>query len=167
MEHKKLYTKTGDHGETAIGDGLRVAKDDIRIDTNGEIDELNSWLGVVGSMLPTGDGKVEEIKGVQRRLMEFMAVVASPKVGLQLPGLGRTIEMMECQIDEICQNRAFNFVLPGGMPVSAFLHVARCKARTCERRLWTLNRQYPIDPNIMVYMNRLSDYLFALSQGMR
>lgn len=167
MEYKKLYTKTGDKGETTLGDGMRVAKDDIRVETNGELDALNSWLGVVVSMLPEGDNRVGELKRVQRRLMEIMSVVASSHPEKRVPGMKEAIEAIERTVDKISDKRVFSFVLPGGTPVEAFLHVTRCKARTCERRLWALSRHYPVCEEIMVYMNRLSDYLFALAMERR
>jgi cob(I)alamin adenosyltransferase len=76
-------------------------------------------------------------------------------------------EQLEHRIDELSDDKKFHFVLPGGTLLSACLHLARSHTRTCERRLWTLNRSYPIDINILKYMNRLSDYFFALALCMK
>ena len=125
---KQIYTKTGDKGETSLRDGVRVAKDDPRIEANGELDHLNALLGVVRSMLPEGSTR-ELIFCLQRELMSIMSHV--------IPGNGSTL--------------------------SAIIHTARTQARTVERRLWSLSRQYAVDESILIMMNRLSDYLFVLA----
>lgn len=161
---KQIYTKTGDEGETSLREGVRVDKDDLRIETNGQIDHLNALLGVVRGMLPEGDGSRDLIRATQRELMTVMSHVATPE-GKSNPRKMHTEELtlqMEQAID--AAQREGGFVVPGdGSPLSAFLHVARTQTRTVERRLWTLNRQYPVDESILRMMNRLSDYLFVLA----
>ena len=149
---KNIYTKTGDEGETSLRGGVRVAKDDLRIEVNGQLDMLNSLLGLIAD-----DILVDE---VQRELMVVMSVVATPD-GQTNP---RTLhceeltERMEQAIDKVKDNGVTGFVVPKGI-----IHVARAQARTVERRLWTLHREHPLDPSILRMMNRLSDYLFALT----
>ena len=160
---KKIYTKTGDKGETSLRDGVRVAKDDPRIEANGELDHLNALLGVVSSMLPEGNVR-ELIYCLQRELMTIMSHVATPE-GRTNPRQLHTQELtveMESAIDQF--QPAGGFVIPGnGSTLSAIIHTARTQARTVERRLWSLSRQYAVDESILVMMNRLSDYLFVLA----
>ncbi|MBP3757457.1 MAG: cob(I)yrinic acid a,c-diamide adenosyltransferase [Prevotella sp.] len=161
---KKIYTKTGDQGETSLREGVRVAKDDPRIETNGQLDQLNSLLGVVRTMLKDDGDSSQLIHTVQRELMTVMSHVATPE-GHSNPRPLHSVELtqrMEQVID--AAQTAGGFVIPGdGSTLSAFIHLARTQARTVERHLWTLNRQYAIDESILVMMNRLSDYLFVLA----
>ena len=160
---KQIYTKTGDKGETSLRDGVRVAKDDPRIEANGELDHLNALLGVVRSMLPEGSTR-ELIYCLQRELMSIMSHVATPE-GRTNPRQLRTQELplqMESAIGQF--QPAGGFVIPGnGSTLSAIIHTARTQARTVERRLWSLSRQYAVDESILIMMNRLSDYLFVLA----
>lgn len=165
---KQIYTKTGDQGETCLRDGVRVAKDDLRIETNGQTDHLNALLGVVRSMLQEGDER-SLICAVQRELMTVMSHVATPE-GKTNPRQLHTEELtlkMEQAIDAFCAEpgkATAGFVIPGsGSSLSAFIHLARTQARTVERRLWALHRQHPVDESILRMMNRLSDYLFVLA----
>lgn len=157
---KQIYTKTGDDGQTALRGGLRVDKDDIRIETNGQIDHLNALLGVVRAQ--TQD---ELLLQVQRELMVVMSHVATPQ-GEENPKTLRVVELtslMEQAIDRLTATKPAGFVLPGDSLPSAFVHLARTQCRTVERRLWTLNRQYPVRQEVLRFFNRLSDYLFALA----
>ena len=149
---KNIYTKTGDEGMTSLRGGVRVPKDDIRIETNGQLDMLNSLLG----MLP------EEplIADVQREMMVVMSHVATPD-GQQNPRPLHCEELaqrMEEAIDQMKGEMPKGFVVPRGI-----IHVARAQCRTAERRLWALHREHPLDESILRMMNRLSDYLFCLS----
>ena len=149
---KTIYTKTGDKGQTSLRGGVRVSKDDIRIETNGELDMLNALLG----LLP------EEplLSSIQRELMTIMSHVATPD-GEHNPRPLHCDELaarMEQAIDALTAQQTLAFVIPRGI-----VHVARAQCRTAERRLWTLCRQHPHDESILRFMNRLSDYLFALS----
>jgi len=164
----KIYTKKGDGGQTSLRQGLRVSKDDIRIEANGEIDELNSIIGVVTALLDEDREQKEELQDIQTRLMRMMSAIAMPgKDPVNDLSLMKATEQLEHRIDELSDDKKFHFVLPGGTLLSACLHLARSHTRTCERRLWTLNRSYPIDKNILKYMNRLSDYFFALALCMK
>ena len=163
---KQIYTKTGDEGQTSLRDGVRVPKDDLRIETNGQIDLLNAHLGVVRSMLDkTQDvATVQLIHAVQRELMTVMSHIATPEGSVnprELLAADITVQM-EQAIDSA--NYQGGFVVPGGgSQLSAFIHLARTQARTVERRLWSLNREHLVHHDILVMLNRLSDYLFVLA----
>lgn len=161
---KQIYTKTGDEGLTSLREGVRVAKDDPRIETNGQIDQLNACLGVVRSMLGDDEENCDLIHAVQRELMTVMSHLATPD-GSENPRELHAAELtsqLERAIDQA--NFQGGFVVPGGgSQLSAFIHLARTQARTVERRLWSLNREHPVGSAVLVMMNRLSDYLFVLS----
>lgn len=136
---------------TSLRDGVRVSKDDPRIEANGELDMLNSIIGLIseGNQLLTD---------IQRELMTVMSHVATPD-GKQNPRPLHCDELttrMEQTID--AAHTPTGFVLPRGI-----VHVARAQCRTAERRLWTVHRQHPLDGSIMRMMNRLSDYLFVMA----
>lgn len=161
----RIYTKTGDTGETSLFGGERVRKDDIRIEVNGEIDELTCAIGVVRAMMSDGDAVKKDLETIQEELMVVMGYVASDK-GLdddKRMEINALVAKMEAGIDERASGMGFSFVLPGANELSASLHLVRAKARTVERRLWTLSREYLVDLTIMMFFNRLSDYLFALA----
>lgn len=157
----KIYTKTGDGGKTSLLGGRRVDKDDCRIEANGQIDELNAALGVVKAALDDAAVKAE-IDRLQRALIAVMGVVAGGELGAEadLPGL---TAMMEQAIDDRSTGGAFGFQIPGSSLPNAFLHVARTKARAAERSMWAMSRTHPLGGDVMRFMNRMSDYLFALS----
>lgn len=161
----KIYTKRGDGGETSLRQGVRVPKDDIRIETNGQIDELNSLLGIITSMMEDGDEGKTFIQSIQKQLMAIMALIANTKnqETFDLAAIMTLTKKLEIFIDTTSGSTPFTFVIPGGSQMAAFLHYARSKARTCERRMWTLQREYPLNKAVMKFMNRLSDYLFMLA----
>ena len=163
---KQIYTKTGDEGMTSLRDGVRVPKDDPRIETNGQIDQLNAHLGIVRSMLnETQDvASLQLIHAVQRELMTVMSHIATPEGSVNPRELHAAdiITQLERAIDQA--DFQGGFVVPGGgSQLAAFIHLARTQARTVERRLWSLHRQHPVDSAVLVMMNRLSDYLFVLA----
>ena len=163
---KQIYTKTGDEGQTSLRDGVRVPKDDLRIETNGQIDQLNAQLGVVRSMLDeTQDvAALQLILAVQRELMTIMSHIATPDGSVNPRELHaqEITAQLERAIDS--SNYQGGFVVPGGgSQLSAFIHLARTQARMVERRLWSLHREHPVDRDVLVMMNRLSDYLFVLA----
>ena len=163
---KQIYTKTGDGGMTSLRDGVRVPKDDPRIETNGQIDQLNAYLGVVRSMLnETQDMASRQlIHAVQRELMTVMSHIATPEGSVNPRELhaAEITAQLEQAIDR--SDYQGGFVVPGGgSELSAFVHLARTQARTVERRLWSLHRDHPVDGEVLVMMNRLSDYLFVLA----
>ena len=160
---KQIYTKTGDEGMTSLRDGVRVPKDDPRIETNGQIDQLNAHLGVVRSMLGDDDANREIIHSVQRELMTIMSHIATPEGSVNPRELHAA--KISSELEQAIDQADFQggFVIPGGgSQLAAFIHLARTQARTVERRLWSLHRQHPVDSAILVMMNRLSDYLFVL-----
>ena len=163
---KQIYTKTGDEGQTSLRDGVRVSKDDLRIETNGQIDQLNAQLGIVRSMLDeTQDvAALQLILAVQRELMTVMSHIATPDGSVNPRELHaqEITAQLERSIDS--SNYQGGFVVPGGgSQLSAFIHLARTQARTVERRLWSLHREHPVERDVLVMMNRLSDYLFVLA----
>ena len=152
---KRIYTRRGDAGTTGIFGGVRVPKDDIRIEANGTLDELNAALGVVRSMLDVAHEWQPLLRSVQIELMAEMSLVATPsEQRAQNP-----IDELTAQItDSDC------FVLPGGTPLAARLQLARTIARRAERRLWTLHRQDPLPQELLCFINRLSDLLFIMAR---
>ena len=163
---KQIYTKTGDEGMTSLREGVRVPKDDLRIETNGQIDQLNAYLGVVRSMLDETQNStfLQIILSVQRELMTVMSHIATPD-GSVNPRELHAVEIT-AQLEQAIDQANFQggFVVPGGgSQLSAFIHLARTQARTVERRLWSLNREHPVNSDVLVMMNRLSDYLFVLA----
>lgn len=161
----KITTKRGDTGTTSLGDGTRVDKDNLRIELNGELDELSACLGLCKAAC----GRAEPYATVQRELMGLMALVAKPSLALPPADEKRikeAVERMEREIDRCCLPAGpFGFVLPGRDLTDAALHMARAKARTCERRMVALAKAEPVAPIMLAYLNRLSDYLFALAIG--
>lgn len=160
---KSIYTKTGDAGTTSLRGGVRVAKDDVRIEANGQIDQLNALLGVVRSKWAADVPHRALLEDIQRELMVVMSHVATPD-GEHNPRTLHVTELTETMEQALARAAApRGFVIPGGSEISAFLHLARTQARTAERRLWTLNGIHPVNRDILVFMNRLSDYLFLLA----
>lgn len=165
----KIYTRGGDDGTTGMHGGGRVAKDDPRIEAVGALDELNCALGVVRSMMPTSDERQEGLHRVQCEMMVVMSLTATPSDRREANPNAPDTEIEEwCEewIDALmarCADRGF-FVLPGGTPLAAHLHAARAVARRAERRLWTLHRLDPLPGELLRFVNRLSDLLFALAR---
>ena len=165
----RLYTKGGDKGKTGIHGGERVDKDDIRIEANGTIDELNSVIGIVRSLLPQGHEWQEMLREIQMELMVVMSHVATPSAirGKNPNRLREDMDVFcERHIDRItaCLGDNGYFILPGGTQVSAQCQFARTVARRAERRLWTLNRKDEVPAVILRFINRLSDLLFVMAK---
>ena len=154
---------------TGIHGGERVPKDDIRIEANGCIDELNSVIGVVRTMIPERDPRQKMLFLIQRELMSVMSHVATPS-SLRADNPNALSEELtgkcEMWMDEMMSGLRDNgyFILPGGTQVSAYMQWARTIARRAERRLWTLNRKDPVPESILVFMNRLSDFFFVMAR---
>lgn len=166
---RKIYTRTGDEGMTGIHGGTRVPKDDIRIEANGCLDELNTLLGIVRSMLSETDEWQTKLCYIQRSLMVVMSHVATPSaIREQNPNeLPQDLDKFcEEWMDEMMSQLEDNgyFILPGGTPLAAQLQHARAVARRAERRLWTLNRTDAVPGAILCFVNRLSDLLFVLAR---
>lgn len=137
-----------------------MPKDDIRIETNGQIDHLNALLGIVRTHCDDA-----LLRRVQQQLMVLMSHVATPQ-GEENPRPLQVDDLtaeMEQAIDRMAAQKPAGFVIPGDRPATVILHLARTQCRTVERRLWTLHRHYPLPTSVMMMMNRLSDYLFTLA----
>ncbi|QJW90938.1 cob(I)yrinic acid a,c-diamide adenosyltransferase [Spirosoma taeanense] len=167
----KIYTKTGDSGQTALIGGRRVSKADLRIDTYGTVDELNSWIGLVRDQ-SVNAGRRELLKEIQDRLFTVGAELATdpekaPKRAMpavvpdDVTLLEQAMDEMDAALPEL---RAF--VLPGGHEAVSFCHLARTVCRRAERLVIALNDESPVDALVLQYLNRLSDYLFVLSRKM-
>lgn len=160
----KIYTRTGDGGKTSLRLGVRVEKDDPRIEVNGQTDQLNAILGIVRCMLPKDSDDAQFIEAIQNQLMDLMSYVAtSGQTECKTEKYLSQTRQMEQLIDGKANLPTFHFDIPGSCTLNGFLHLARTQCRTVERRLWTLNRTYPMDDCVLHFLNRLSDYLFALA----
>lgn len=164
----KIYTKKGDQGQTSLIGGMRVPKHDLRIESYGTVDELNSYLGVLRDQHIDEEYKKQLIE-IQQILFTIGSHLAVGKEGssMKLPELKMShIETLEKQIDamdEVLPPMRF-FVLPGGHQSVSFCHVARCVCRRAERLVVHLSSEEHVDALILQYLNRLSDYLFTLSR---
>ena len=167
----KIYTKTGDKGETGLFDGTRVPKDAIRVDAYGAVDELNATLGCVVASLE--DGQIADVvQQIQRDLFAVGARLADPRLTREgkserdrfeparVAQLEEIIDRFEAELPPLRR-----FILPGGSRAGAWLHLARTVCRRAERRIVTLARETEISPIVLTYMNRLSDLLFVLARA--
>ncbi len=167
----KIYTRTGDEGETGLFGGGRVGKDHVRVAAYGDVDELNSVLGLVRATTPE-DFQAELLESIQRDLFSIGGQLATPdpsKVAAALEKAAlseRRVAILEQAIDDATRElpplRAF--VLPGGTPKAAALHLARTTCRRAERGVVRLAREQAVHPLFVVYLNRLSDLLFTLAR---
>lgn len=165
-----IYTKTGDNGTTSLIGGSRVMKNDVRVEAYGTVDELNSHIGLAAEMFKSlGGGYTDELKDVQNNLFTIQTILAteSDEWLAKLPQLDEAeVEMLERQIDAINDSlpKLNSFVVAGGSVVGAQCHVARCVCRRAERCVVTLSQNATVNPTVLSYLNRLSDYLFVLSR---
>jgi cob(I)alamin adenosyltransferase len=164
----KIYTKTGDQGTTALFGGKRVSKADLRIDTYGTIDELNSYIGLVRDQ-PANQPRKQALIEIQDRLFTIGSILATEpgNTKVKIPALSETdVEFLEKEIDamEATLPPMRFFVLPGGHESVSFCHVARTICRRAERLTIALNSHETVDALVIKYLNRLSDYLFVLSR---
>jgi cob(I)alamin adenosyltransferase len=164
----KIYTKTGDKGETSLIGGVRVPKYHLRIESYGTVDELNSYIGLVKDMI-TDEHAKEVLYEIQDRLFTIGSVLASDpeKSKMKIPDLHETdVELLEKEMDVMDENlpELRSFILPGGHPAVSTAHVARCICRRAERLVVHLSNESQVPEIIAVYLNRLSDYLFVLSR---
>jgi cob(I)alamin adenosyltransferase len=166
----RIYTKTGDQGETGLGDGSRVRKDHPRVAAYGCVDELNAVLGLL--MANHHDfAEAELVRSIQNDLFDVGADLCVPRLDEEAPGKRLRInatqaERLEKAIDRLNERLQplKSFVLPGGQPAAAWCHVARTVCRRAERDVVTLTRTEPINPQLVIYLNRLSDLLFVLAR---
>lgn len=163
----KIYTKTGDTGETSLFGGKRLAKDDLRIEAYGTVDELNSFLGLLRDLMESPAGK-DRIKAIQDRLFTIGAVLASdPDKPLLVKNItDDDIAALESAIDAMNEDLPplKNFILPGGHSTVSTCHICRCVCRRAERRVVGLESPTESLGIILRYLNRLSDYLFVLAR---
>jgi cob(I)alamin adenosyltransferase len=166
----KIYTRTGDTGETALFDGTRVKKSDDRVAAYGDVDELNAWLGLVRS---TGlDADLSEmIVRIQRDLFALGSRLADPSHRIaervtkaaitpeDISRLERWIDTLETELPPLRR-----FILPGGRPSAAALHVARAACRRAERGIVAMDSA-SLEPELLIYVNRLSDLLFVMARS--
>ena len=166
MGHRlsRIYTRTGDDGTTGLGDGTRVAKDDVRVEAFGAVDEANSAVGVVLAVAGLPEDIVACLVRVQHDLFDLGGELCIPghtaitagyvaRLERELDGFNAPLPMLK------------EFILPGGGPATAACHVARAVTRRAERRVWTLTgRQDTVNPEALRYLNRLSDLLFVLAR---
>lgn len=171
----KIYTKTGDKGTTALFGGTRVPKHHIRIESYGTVDELNSHIGLIRDQDIAKSHK-QLLNHIQDRLFTVGAILATDpakavlkngKERLNIPKISDVnIALLETSIDEMNESLPpmTHFVLPGGHQTVSFCHIARCVCRRAERQTSYLNEQEPVDEKVLMYLNRLSDYLFMLAR---
>lgn len=166
----KIYTKTGDAGETGLFDGARVAKSDPRVDAYGDVDELNAWLGLVRAQKP-GDDLEAMLEAMQRDLFAVGASLADPRrriaARVEKAALGAdAVARLEGWIDSLdaALPPLRRFLLAGGTPAGALLHVARTICRRAERRVVSLGPD-ACEASVLVYLNRLSDLLFVMARA--
>jgi cob(I)alamin adenosyltransferase len=166
----KIYTRTGDRGETGLFDGTRVSKSDPRVDAYGEVDEANAWLGIVRAAGLDAD-MAQMIETIQRDLFAVGARLADPSQRIAervakaavrpdaIAQLEQWIDTLEAQLPPLRR-----FILAGGSPAGAALHVARTVCRRAERRVVSLGED-AVEPEVVAYLNRLSDLLFVMARA--
>lgn len=163
----KIYTKTGDEGQTGLFGGKRLPKSHWRIEAYGTVDELNAHVGMLRDHL-TNESDRKVLKAVQDRLFTIGANLASdPSKEMQVPDIqGSDIRLLEEEMDAMDQvlPALKNFILPGGHPAVSACHLARCVCRRAERRVVALHQEEEVAPIILIYLNRLSDYFFVLGR---
>jgi cob(I)alamin adenosyltransferase len=166
----RIYTKAGDQGETGLGDGTRVPKDHPRVAAYGAVDELNAVLGLLLAHAPAGE-HVGLLRDIQNDLFDVGADLcvperADPGPHPPLRVVPEQVARLEAVIDRLNERLTplRSFVLPGGSVAAAWCHLARTVCRRAERDVVTLGRNESINPQIVIYLNRLSDLLFVLAR---
>ncbi|WP_299682589.1 cob(I)yrinic acid a,c-diamide adenosyltransferase [uncultured Tenacibaculum sp.] len=171
----KIYTKTGDKGTTALFGGTRVPKNHLRIESYGTVDELNSYIGLIRDQEIDDLTKSSLIK-IQDELFTVGAMLATPpeketlkngKERLNIPKIDdEAIQFLETEMDRMNDTlpQMTHFILPGGHQTVSFCHIARCVCRRAERLSVALNNEDDVNSNVLMYLNRLSDYLFVLAR---
>ena len=165
----KVYTLTGDSGTTALVGGKRVSKDDVRVEAYGTIDELNANIGLLAHNTKLGDtGMAGVVHVIMNKLFNIGAYLATEsEAGAPVYGLTEgDVEALEHAIDKMDEELPpfRGFVLPGGSRLSALCDICRTVARRAERRIVTLSRRAAVDPVVLKYVNRLSDFFFVLAR---
>lgn len=159
----RIYTKTGDKGETGLGDGSRVSKDHPRVEAYGAVDELNSILGILLSY-PLPEAIQQCLTEVQHDLFDLGGELCIPGhrlvVDRQVEKLEQVLDNLNAELKPLKE-----FILPGGTQTSAFCHLARAVCRRAERRAVSLAREEDVSPVSIRYLNRLSDLLFVMARS--
>lgn len=165
----KVYTRTGDEGDTRLGGGQRVPKDSLRIETYGTVDELSSVLG--GALASGVDAELEPVlRRIQNDLFNLgsdLCILEEDKERMPVPSVEeRHVTGLEELIDRLSEDLEplANFILPGGTPAAAWLHLGRTVCRRAERLLVALAREETVGPYTLRYLNRLSDALFVMAR---
>jgi cob(I)alamin adenosyltransferase len=166
----RIYTKTGDRGDTGLGDGSRVAKDHPRVEAYGSVDELNAVLGLLLAQ-PGETLERDLVRSIQNDLFDVGADLCLPRPAGEAAGQHLRVRpeqalRLENAIDRLNADLAplTSFVLPGGTVAAAWCHLARTVCRRVERAVVTLARAEPVNPEVIIYLNRLSDLLFVLAR---
>lgn len=166
----KIYTKTGDKGKTGLIGGTRVSKGHIRIESYGTVDELNSYIGLVGDLLndPTSKKVLREVQDRLFTIGSSLATDPGKDIKMAVPDLhDKDVEFLEQQIDLMNETLPDmrNFILPGGHPAVSTIHVSRCISRRAERICVQMTDEGELVEAVVIrYLNRLSDYLFTLAR---
>ncbi len=166
----RIYTKTGDHGDTALGDASRVPKNHPRVTAYGDVDELNAVLGLLLAQ-QTDTAEAALLRSIQNDLFDVGADLCLPQEADEVTGRHLRVqpvqaERLEQAIDRLNAGLAplKSFILPGGSPLAAWCHLARTVCRRAERSVVTLAQTDTINPQVIIYLNRLSDLLFVLAR---
>ncbi|HWG47131.1 MAG TPA: cob(I)yrinic acid a,c-diamide adenosyltransferase [Gemmataceae bacterium] len=166
----RIYTKSGDKGDTGLGDGSRAPKDHPRVAAYGSVDELNAVLGLLVSQHPQAP-EIDLLRGIQNELFDVGADLCLPQSAEEKPGAHLRVraeqaERLEQAIDRLNANLTplTSFILPGGQGAAAWCHLARTVCRRAERDVVTLSHGEMVNPQVIVYLNRLSDLLFVLAR---
>ncbi len=167
----KLYTKTGDKGQTSLLGGQKVSKSDLRIDAYGNVDELNSFIGLLKDH-PEVEARIgNQFYWIQENLFTIGSILATAPgfTGFELPKVTEVeIKQLEVWIDKASGElpELKNFILPGGHQVVSLCHVCRTVCRRAERSIIALSQEEPVESELIKFMNRLSDYFFVMSRKM-
>ena len=163
----KIYTKSGDGGHTSLATGEKVSKSHLRIKAYGNIDELNSYIGLVISHLELVNVNIETLSIIQNQLFALGSELACPNTEPQTWYLdNKSVDHLETEIDNLSSSLPplKNFILPGGSKEVAHIHIARTICRRSERSLVELSETTSIRPILVKFINRLSDWLFVLAR---
>ena len=166
----KIYTRTGDNGTTSLVGGKRVSKTDPRLDAYGTIDELNSFIGLMQSVMDNKAEIAENILWIQQKLFNIGGCLATDTTSFELPDsckvMAADVERIEKMIDALQEGlpEQRSFIMPGGTQAASYAHVARTVCRRAERLILALPDEAKVPSELLQYINRLSDYLFVLAR---
>ncbi len=166
----RIYTRTGDDGTTGLIGGTRVQKDDSRIEAFGTVDELNSWIGLIRSQSESS-GEESILINIQNKLFAIGSLLATDTSIIRnfsdkLPCSPDDILLLENEMDRMLDSLPVqtSFILPGGSNLVSYCHLARTVCRRAERRVYSLSKKVDLPAELLIYLNRLSDFLFVLSR---